>query len=130
MRGANGEAWSAALDQIEIDKLSERRFERRGRIVAGALGAERIKIAGMGERIRLKETGNAAVIVDQEASRSLTPENASWNFQIGFCSIRFQNSVSRARRSCGALPAIRLALMAPIDVPMIQSGSIPASCSA
>jgi hypothetical protein len=44
--------------------------------------------------------------------------------------IRRQNSSSRSRRLSGSLPAIRLALMAPIDVPMIQSGSIPASWSA
>jgi hypothetical protein len=60
----------------------------------------------------------------------LIPGNTSRNFQIGSCSIRFQNSSSRKSRSGGALPAIRLALMAPIDVPMIQSGSMPASCSA
>jgi hypothetical protein len=40
--------------------------------------------------------------------------------------MRFQNSVSRESRCSGALPAIRLALIAPIEVPMIQSGSIPA----
>jgi hypothetical protein len=60
----------------------------------------------------------------------LKPGKASRKLQIGFCSIRFQNSFSRGRRLCGALPAIRLALMAPIEVPMIQSGSMPASCSA
>jgi hypothetical protein len=50
--------------------------------------------------------------------------------QTGFCSIRFQNSLRRASRFSGALPAMRLALMAPIEVPMIQSGSMPASWSA
>jgi hypothetical protein len=39
--------------------------------------------------------------------------------------MRRQNSSSRSRRFSGSLPAIRLALMAPIDVPMIQSGSPP-----
>jgi len=33
-------------------------------------------------------------------------------------------------RSPGALPAISAALIAPIDVPMIQSGAMPAPCSA
>ena len=33
-------------------------------------------------------------------------------------------------RSAGSLPAIRLALIAPIEVPITQSGSMPASCSA
>ena len=44
--------------------------------------------------------------------------------------MRRQNSRSLASRSCGSLPAIRPALIAPIEVPMIQSGSMPASCSA
>jgi hypothetical protein len=44
--------------------------------------------------------------------------------------MRRQNSSSRSSRFSGSLPAIRLALIAPIEVPMIQSGSIPASCSA
>ena len=51
-------------------------------------------------------------------------------FQIGACSTRFQNSRNLARRSCVGLPAISAALMAPIDVPMIQSGAMPASCRA
>ena len=42
----------------------------------------------------------------------------------------FQNSRKRDSRFCGELPAIRPALIAPIEVPMIQSGSMPASCSA
>ena len=54
----------------------------------------------------------------------------SRKLQSGFCSIRFQNSRNLDSRLEGELPAIRLALMAPIEVPMIQSGSIPASCSA
>jgi hypothetical protein len=44
--------------------------------------------------------------------------------------MRPQNSSSRGRRFGGSLPAIRLALTAPIEVPMIQSGSMPASCNA
>jgi hypothetical protein len=36
----------------------------------------------------------------------------------------------RSSRFSGAFPAINAALIAPIDVPMTQSGSIPASCSA
>jgi hypothetical protein len=44
--------------------------------------------------------------------------------------IRRQNCSSRSKRFIGSLPAIRLALMAPIDVPMIQSGSTPDSCRA
>ena len=46
------------------------------------------------------------------------------------CSTRDQNSRSRGMRLAGALPAISAALIAPIDVPITQSGSMPASCSA
>ena len=41
-----------------------------------------------------------------------------------------QNSRSRGRRSSNALPAMIAPLMAPIEVPITQSGSTPASCSA
>jgi hypothetical protein len=44
--------------------------------------------------------------------------------------MRPQNSFNLGSRSSGSLPAISAALMAPIEVPMIQSGSMPASCSA
>jgi hypothetical protein len=49
------------------------------------------------------------------------------NSASGPRSIRFQNSRSRGKRSSGALPAMMLALMAPIEVPTTQSGSMPAS---
>ncbi len=52
---------------------------------------------------------------------------ACWN---GPCWTRRQNAFSRSSRSAGSLPAIRLALIAPIEVPITQSGSMPASCSA
>jgi hypothetical protein len=57
----------------------------------------------------------------------LKPGNNPGKLQTGRRSIRFQNSCKRGKRFSGALPAIRLALIAPIDVPMIQSGSMPAS---
>jgi hypothetical protein len=40
---------------------------------------------------------------------------------------RSQNSLSRSSRSAGLLPAISAALMAPIEVPITQPGSMPAS---
>ena len=43
---------------------------------------------------------------------------------------RVQNSFSFSSRSSGLLPAMMPALIAPIEVTMIQSGSIPASCNA
>jgi hypothetical protein len=47
--------------------------------------------------------------------------------QVGRLSIRDQNSRSRSSRVATLLPAMIDPLMAPIDVPMTQSGSIPAS---
>ena len=41
-----------------------------------------------------------------------------------------QNSSRRASRSSCKLPAISAPLIAPIEVPITQSGSSPASCSA
>ncbi len=41
-----------------------------------------------------------------------------------------QNSRRRAMRLAGWLPAMRAPLMAPIDVPITQSGSMPPSMSA
>ena len=41
-----------------------------------------------------------------------------------------QNSRRRGMRLAGSLPAIRAPLMAPIEVPMTQSGSMPPSMSA
>jgi hypothetical protein len=58
------------------------------------------------------------------------PVHSGSRLHAFFCSIRLQNACSARMRFCGSLPAIRLALIAPIDVPMIQSGSTPASCSA
>ena len=43
---------------------------------------------------------------------------------------RFQNSRMAASRSLGALPAMSEALIAPMEVPMTQSGSMPAPWSA
>ena len=48
----------------------------------------------------------------------------------GAFSTRCQNSCSRGRRSCGSLPAMSAPLMAPIEVPITQSGWMPASHSA
>ena len=43
---------------------------------------------------------------------------------------RSQKSLKRWTRSCAELPVISAALIAPIETPATQSGSIPASCSA
>ena len=47
-----------------------------------------------------------------------------------FCSTRAQNSCRRLILFALELPAINAALIAPIDVPITQSGSTPASCIA
>ena len=45
----------------------------------------------------------------------------------GICAeARSQNSRKRATRRSGGLPAISVALMAPIETPEIQSGAAPA----
>jgi len=53
------------------------------------------------------------------------PPGIRWSFWT-----RDQNSHIFSIRSSGLLPAMSEALMAPIDVPIIQSGVIPASCRA
>ena len=47
MRGADRQPRRAAVDLSEVDQFVERLFERRGRIVAGAIGAERMMHAPM-----------------------------------------------------------------------------------
>jgi hypothetical protein len=68
--------------------------------------------------------------VVHEESASATPVKAGKAPHRLERSTRRQNSWSLERRSSTLLPAIRLALMAPIEVPISQSGSMPASCSA
>ena len=66
------------------------------------------------------------------ASRTATAHMrpAATDIQGDLYAIRRQNSSSAGKRLFASLPAIRPALMAPIEVPMIQSGSMPPSCSA
>jgi hypothetical protein len=52
----------------------------------------------------------------------------AWN--CGCCSKRRHSSRNRGTRSAGLLPAMIAPLIAPIEVPITQSGSMPASCSA
>jgi hypothetical protein len=59
MRGANRQARCALVDQIEIHQLRQRPLQRRGRVIAGIVGAERIAVAGMGQRVRPEKAGNA-----------------------------------------------------------------------
>ena len=70
------------------------------------------------------------VSVIHDASASATPAQAGKAPQKVARSTLCQNSLSLAKRSSGLLPAMMAALIAPIEVPMIQSGSTPVSCSA
>ena len=70
------------------------------------------------------------VSVVHEDSASATPVKAGKAPQKVLLSTRRQNCWSLGSRSSTRLPAMMAALMAPIEVPMIQSGSTPASCSA
>ena len=78
----------------------------------------------------LKEPRYSLLIVDQYESASLMLGSIPGKVGKGLSSTRRQNSRSCATRFSGSLPAIKLAFMAPIEVPMIQSGSRPASCKA
>lgn len=47
-----------------------------------------------------------------------------------FRSTRSQNACRRSSRCSAALPAIKAPLIAPIEVPITQSGAMPDSCNA
>jgi len=70
------------------------------------------------------------VSVVHDESASATPVHAGKAPQRLERSTSRQNSCSLPRRSPTLLPAMMLALMAPIEVPISQSGSTPASCIA
>ena len=77
-----------------------------------------------------KKPGMPLVSVLHDDSASATPVKAGNAPQKVLLSTRRQNFWSVGSRSSTRLPAMMAALMAPIEVPMIQSGSTPASCSA
>jgi hypothetical protein len=79
----------------------------------------------------VKNAGMPRKIVPTFAATFGSPvKSRSKSTSMAATSTRDQKSRSRSKRRSRALPAISAALMAPIDVPMIQSGSMPASCSA
>ena len=77
-----------------------------------------------------KKPGMPLVSVVHDETASAMPVQAGNAPQKVLYCMRRQNSLSFGRRSSTLLPAMRLALMAPIEVPISQSGSTPASCSA
>ena len=58
MRGADRETRLARVHQVEIDEFGECPLQRRGRIITGAIRAQRIAVAGMGQCIGPEEAGN------------------------------------------------------------------------
>ena len=87
---------------------------------------------GLGKR-GAKKPGCPLIMVSQElvalrALRKMSPSGV--NGQILRSVICSQNVRSWRRRRPGGLPAMIAELIAPIDTPDTQSGSMPASCIA
>src|SRR5438067_7108923 len=59
MGGADRQPRAALVHQIEIDQFGKGLFERLGGVVSGPVGAKRIVVTGMGERIGPEEPGNS-----------------------------------------------------------------------
>src|SRR6516165_2614644 len=76
-------------------------------------------------RLGLKNAGMPPTSINH-SDHSENPVQAGSNGHALARSTLFQNSSSLVRRSEGSLPAMMPALIAPIEVPMIQSGSTPA----
>ena len=91
-----------------------------------SLGQQAEKRQGLG----LKKPERPPEIVAMFAAHWPNNGVVAVNCESGGWVTRRQNSSRRGKRCPGALPAIRLALMAPIEVPITQSGSMPASHSA
>ena len=120
---ADAEAGLAGVDAIEIDQPLERRLERRGVVEAERLGRAR-RIEQRPRHARAEEAADAegrrqggAGLVEHGA-RGLAPERRRGRRPELTCS---QNSLRRSTRVSGGLPAIRAALIAPIEMPATQS---------
>ena len=81
-------------------------------------------------RFGVKNAGMPRVMVVRLADRLDSPVQNVSGSCADPCSMRPQKSRNRASRFSLALPAMSAALIAPIDVPITQSGSMPASCNA
>src|SRR5882757_9347973 len=80
---------------------------------------------GLGE----KKPGMPPMIVDRLASELPNIDDChSWSIGV-FLPTPVQNSCRRAMRFSGSLPAMMAPLIAPIEVPMTQSGLMPPSIS-
>ena len=87
---------------------------------------DEIHAAGLGTKKHGMPCMTVARLAEAFGSRVQRPMK-SW---LAPCSTRDQNSRNRSMRFSGAFPAIKAALIAPMEVPITQSGSIPASCIA
>ena len=58
-------AGRAAIEQVDIDEFGQGLLERRGRLIAGAFGAQRVGVAGM----RLSGLARAQTLGQIEQSR-------------------------------------------------------------
>ena len=129
VRGADRQTWLVALAERKVDELQQRALKRCGRVIAGVVGAERDVGAKERKGVRREEAGqtsrNGGPVCESlgdlrrpERPRSIGGRRAA--------------RTPPRQRAClpGSLPTMIEALMAPMEVPMTQSGSMPASCSA
>src|SRR5260370_17975819 len=75
----------------------------------------------------LKNEGIPPTKIDQFERASEKPVGMPPKSHLGCDSSRFHNSLSFGILSSRRLPAIKLTLIAPIELPIIQSGSLSAS---
>src|SRR5262249_3257578 len=130
IRSSDSQPWRPSVNDREVHQFGECFAERHGRIETSAIHPQRDVCAPECRQIGLEESGMPLTSVDQYDHASESPVHAGTNGHARGRSILFQNSSSFVRRYSGLLPAMMLALIAPIEVPTIQSGSTPASCSA
>ena len=127
---ADAKSHAVGVDTVEIDQLFERRLERAGIVGAGGLNGSgrmqpgRWKSRGeeAGRATHQSEIGAHLVQPLPHGIASLPETRAHSNHNHGLAVTRSQNARSLSTRASGALPAISAPLMAPIEMPAIQSG--------
>jgi hypothetical protein len=127
MGGADHQARLVAVDESEIDELGKRLAQRRRRIVTRRIGPQRDVGAEERRRIRLEEAGNSAGHGRPCRKGIRQPRQRRRDAPEG---VALDAPPDRSSRCATAFPAMMAALIAPMDVPMIQSGSTFASCRA
>src|SRR5262249_43270087 len=128
--GADAEAHLAGVDAIEIDEPLQGAPQRRGVVPAGGLDrARRCEVRRRHSRFEkagspLEQGRFGAQPIEEDVTHiaaqpvmgNAEGSNKSW---VVTCS---QKACSFSSRASGALPAIKAALIAPIEIPAIQSG--------